>query len=83
MVDRDRQGFAAVQCRQGRDADIREGRVGRGFLIWRHKRSFRVVLLCLLLLVLSLAYAIATDKPIPETAGRILGILIQVLLGGM
>lgn len=82
MGDRDRQGLAAMQCRQGSDADIRQGRAGRGFLIWR-KRSFRAVLLCLLILVLSLAYAIATGRPIPETASHILGILLQVLLGGM
>lgn len=82
MGDRDRQGTTAMQRGQEGNAVLREGRAGRGFLIWR-KRSFRVVLVCLLLLVLSLAYAIATGKPIPETAGRILGILIQVLLGGV
>ena len=82
MGDRDRPGLAAMQCRQGRDADIREGRAGRGFLIWR-RRSVRVALLCLFILVLALAYAVVTGKPVPETAGRILGILIQVLLGGM
>ena len=84
MGDRDRQGFAAMQCRQGRNADLHEGRAdrNRGVVLWR-KRSFRAVLLCLLILVLSLAYAIATGKPIPETASHILGILLQVLLGGM
>ena len=50
--------------------------------IWR-RRSFRVVLLCLLIFVLALAYAIATGRPIPETASHILGILLQVLIGGM
>lgn len=84
MGDRDRQGLDAMQCRQGRNADLRQERTsrGRGVTIWR-KRSFRVVLLCLLILVLALAYAIATGKPIPETASHILGILLQVLLGGM
>lgn len=83
MGDRDRQGSTAMQCRQGCDADVCQGRTDRrGVRIWR-KRSFRVASLCLLLLVLSLAYAIATGKPIPETAGRILSILLQVLLGGM
>lgn len=83
MVDRDRQGPATVQRGQGRDADVCQSRAGRGLLAWRYKRSFRVVLVCLFLLVLALAYAIATGKPIPEIAGRILGILLQVLLGGM
>lgn len=83
MGDRERQGFEAVQRGQEGNADLRQGRTGRGLLAWRHKRSFRVVLLCLLLLVLSLAYAIATGRPVPETAGRILGILLQVLVGGM
>ena len=84
MGDRNRQGLDAMQRRQGRDADLHKGRTdrGRGVTIWR-RRSFRVVLLCLLILVLSLAYAIATGRPVPETAGRILGILLQVLLGGM
>ena len=84
MGDRDRQGIDAMQRRQGRNADVCQGRANRnrGVTIWR-KRSFRVVLLCLLILVLSLAYAIATGRPIPETASHILGILLQVLLGGM
>ena len=84
MGDRDRQGLAAMQRRQGCDADVCRERTsrGRGVRLWR-KRSFRVVLLCLLILVLSLAYAIATGRPIPETASHILGILLQVLLGGM
>ena len=84
MGDRDRQGSTAMQRGQGRNANVcheRTGR-GRGVRIWR-KRSFRVVLLCLLILVLSLAYAIATGRPVPETASHILGILLQVLLGGM
>lgn len=84
MGDRNRQGLDAMQRGQGRNADLRQERTsrGRGVTIWR-KRSFRVVLLCLLILVLSLAYAIATGRPIPETASHILGILLQVLLGGM
>ena len=84
MGDRDRQGSAAMQCRQDGHADVCQGRAGRdrGVGLWR-RRSFRVVLLCLLILVLSLAYAIATGRPVPETASHILGILLQVLLGGM
>lgn len=84
MGDRDRQGPAAMQRGQGRDADVCQGRAdrNRGVGLWR-RRSFRVVLLCLLILVLSLAYAIATGRPIPESASHILGILLQVLLGGM
>ena len=84
MGDRDRQGPATMQCRQGCDADLHESRTdrGRGVGLWR-RRSFRAVLLCLLTLVLSLAYAIATGRPVPETASHILGILLQVLLGGM
>ena len=84
MGDRDRQGFAAMQRGQGRDADLHKSRTGRdrGVMIWR-RRSFRVVLLCLLILVLALAYAIATGRPIPETASHVLGILLQVLLGSM
>lgn len=84
MGDRDRQGLDAMQCGQGRDADLRQERAGRGkgVTIWR-KRLFRAVLLCLLILVLALAYAIATGRPIPETASHVLGILLQVLLGSM
>ena len=84
MGDRDRPGLDAMQRRQGCDAGVRHERTsrGRGVTIWR-RRSFRVVLLCLLILVLSLAYAIATGRPVPETASHILGILLQVLLGGM
>lgn len=84
MGDRDRQGLDAMQRGQGRVADLRQERTGRGkgVTIWR-KRLFRAVLLCLLILVLSLAYAIATGQPVPEMAGRILSILLQALLGGM
>lgn len=84
MGDRDRQGFAAMQCRQGRNADLHKSRTGRGrgVTIWR-RRLFRAVVLCLLIFVLALAYAIATGRPIPESASHILGILLQVLLGGM
>ena len=82
MVDRDRQGLDAVQRGQEGNADLREGRTGRGLLIWR-KRSFRVALVCLLILVVALAYAVVTGKPVPETVGHILGVLLQVLLGGM
>ena len=84
MGDRDRQGFDAMQRRQGRDADVRQERAvgSRGVRLWR-RRSFRAVLLCLLIIVLALAYAIATGRPIPETASHILGILLQVLIGGL
>ena len=83
MGDRDRPGFDAMQRGQVRDANVCQSRTDRGGrLIWR-RRSFRAALLCLLILVLSLAYAIATGRPIPETASHILGILLQVLLGGM
>lgn len=84
MGDRDRQGFAAMQRGQAGDANVRPQRAdrGRGVGVWR-RRSFRAVLLCLLILVLALAYAIATGRPIPETASHILGILLQVLLGGL
>ena len=84
MGDRDRQGSAAMQCRQDGHADVCQGRAGRdrGVGLWR-RRSFRVVLLCLLILVLSLAYAIATGRPVPETAGRLLSVFVQLLLGGM
>lgn len=82
MGDRDRQGLDAVQCRQESNADIQPGRAGRGKLIWR-RRSFRAVLVCLLILVLALAYAVVTGKPVPETVGHLLGVLVQVLLGGM
>lgn len=83
MGDRDRQGFDAMQRGQGRDADVCRSSTDRGGrVIWR-RRSFRVALLCLLILVLSLAYAIATGRPIPETASRVLGVFVQVLLGGM
>ena len=83
MGDRDRQGFDAMQRGQGRVADVCRSSAGRnGRVIWR-RRSFRVALLCLLILVVSLAYAIATGRPIPETASRLLSILLQALLGGM
>ncbi len=84
MGDRDRQGLDAMQRGQGCDADLHKSRTGRGrgVTIWR-RRSFRAVLLCLLIFVLALAYAIATGRPIPETASHILGILLQVLIGGM
>ena len=84
MGDRDRQGPAPMQCRQGCDANVCQGRAGRdrGVTIWR-RRVLRASLLCLLILVLSLAYAIATGRPIPETAGRLLSVFVQLLLGGM
>lgn len=82
MGDRDRPGVDAVQRRQEGNADVCSGRARRGLLIWR-KRSFRVALVCLFILVLALAYAVVMGKPVPETVGHLLGVLVQVLLGGM
>ena len=84
MGDRDRPGLDAMQRGQGRDAVVCQGRAGRdrGVTIWR-RRVLRASLLCLLTLVLSLAYAIATGRPVPETAGRLLSVFVQLLLGGM
>ena len=82
MGDRDRQGPAAMQRGQGSNAGVCPHHEGTRALRWR-KRVLRASLLCLLILALSLAYAIATGRPIPETASRLLGIFVQVLLGGM
>ena len=77
-----RKGPAGVQRGQGSDAGVRPHHEGTRALSWR-KRVLRASLLCLLILVLSLAYAIATGRPVPEAAGRLLGVFVQLLLGGM
>ena len=82
MGSADRPGTHGVQRGQGISERVRPHHEGTRALRWR-KRVLRASLLCLLILVLSLAYAIATGRPIPETASRLLGIFVQVLLGGM
>ncbi len=69
-----------MQCGQGSPESIRPHTAGRG-TAWR-KRVLKASLLCLLIFVLALAYAVATGRPIPEIAGQILGILLHALLGG-
>ena len=82
MGDRGRQGPAAMQRGQGSNAGVCPHHESTRALRWR-KRVLRASLLCLLILVLSLAYAIATGRPVPEAAGRLLSVFVQLLLGGM
>lgn len=76
-VQRGQNGNAGLFS-QNADNGKRQGRS----LKWK-RRAYRTAALCLLILVISLGYAIATGRPIPETASHILGLFVQVLLGGM
>ena len=80
MGNREGQGAGGVQCGQGSPERVCPHTAGRG-AAWR-KRVLKASLLCLLIFVLALAYAVATGRPVPEIAGQILGILLHALLGG-
>lgn len=80
MGDRERQRAGGMQCGQGSPERVCPYTTGRG-TSWR-KRVLKASLLCLLIFVFALAYAVATGRPIPEIAGQILGILLHALLGG-
>lgn len=85
MGYRDRQGVDAMQCRQDSNGGICEecGQPTRGSkkpLIWR-RRIVRVLLGCVVLLVVAIAYAVARGMPVPDAIGSVLGICLHMLMG--
>lgn len=85
----DREGFGPAAMQRGQDGNAglfpqnadNGKRQGRS-LKWK-RRAYRTAASCLLILVISLGCAIVMGKPIPETASHILGLFVQVLLGGL
>lgn len=88
MGDREGSSPAAMQRGQNGNAGLfpqnaDNGRRQQGRSLKWKQRAYRTAALCLLILVLSLGCAIVMGKPIPETASHILGLFVQVLLGGL
>ena len=85
MGNRDRQGIDAMQCRQAGNGDLCPecGQPARGSkkpLVWR-RRIVRVLLGCVVLLVVAIAYAVARGMPVPDAIGSVLGICLHMLMG--
>lgn len=85
MGYRDGQGFEPVQCGQDGDAHVcpecqKAGAGKRKPLIWR-RRITMVLVVCVVLLVCAVAYAVAKGMPVPDAIGAVLGICVHVLMG--